>query len=138
MALVEELEAHLASLYPVESRHGFSVAKLLSERVAFFVLRDEGRPVGCGGVLLVGQEYAEIKRMYVRPAFRGRGLGRSMLDRLMEHARQHGLTRIRLETGVHQQAAIALYERSGFNRIAPFGPYSDDPLSRCYEKVTSR
>jgi putative acetyltransferase len=133
VALIDELDAHLASFYPSESRHGFSVDKLLREGVVFFVARDEGRAAGCGGVLIVGRDYAEVKRMYVRPAFRGRGLGRLMLDHLIAHARQHGLTVIRLETGIHQGEAIALYERRGFRRIPPFGPYWDDPVSRCYE-----
>ena len=84
-------------------------------------------------MLLVGREYAEVKRMYVRPAFRGRRIGRLILDHLVEHARQHGLTVIRLETGIHQREAIALYEARGFRKIPPFGPYRDDPVSLCYE-----
>lgn len=134
-ALIEELEAHLASRYPRESRHGFSVEKLLREQVAFFVSRDDGRAAGCGGVMIVGSEYAEIKRMYVRPAFRGRGVGRLMLEHLVGHARAQGLGVVRLETGIHQREAIALYESGGFRRIGPFGPYTDDPLSRYYEKA---
>ncbi len=133
--LVEELEAHLATLYPVTSRHGFSVDKLLREGVAFFLSRVDGQAAGCGGVLLVGSDYAELKRMYVRPNYRGQGLGRQMLDHLVEYAREHGLSIVRLETGIHQREAIALYVRGGFRRISPFGPYTDDPLSRCYEKV---
>jgi putative acetyltransferase len=135
VALIEELDAHLADFYPSESRHGFSVEKLLRDGVVFFVTRADGQPAGCGGVLLVGDDYAEIKRMYVRPAFRGRGLGQRMLDHLVARARAHGLSVVRLETGIHQREAIALYERSGFRRIPPFGPYWDDPVSRCYEKV---
>lgn len=57
-----------------------------------------------------------------------------MLDHLVAHATERGFTVIRLETGIHQQEAIALYERSGFRRTPPFGPYRDDPVSRCYEK----
>jgi putative acetyltransferase len=133
VALIGELDAHLGALYAVESRHGFSVEKLLRDGVKFFVARDDGHPAGCGGVLLVGQDYAEVKRMYVRPAFRGRRLGRMMLDHLIEHARQDGLTVIRLETGIHQREAIALYEARGFRKIPPFDPYHDDPVSLCYE-----
>ena len=93
-----------------------------------------GSPAGCGGVLLVGRDYAEVKRMYVRPAFRGRRVDRLKLyDHLVEHARQHGLMVIRLETGIHQREAIALYEARGFRKIPPFGPYRDDPVSLCYE-----
>ena len=134
VALIEELEAHLASLYPVESRHGFSVEKLLREEVAFFLLRAGGIPAACGGIKLFGTEYGELKRMYVRPSFRGRGFGKRMLDHLSDYARQHGISLLRLETGIHQREAIGLYERMGFQRIPPFPPYREDPLSRCYEK----
>ncbi len=134
VALIGELDAHLTAAYAVESRHGFSVEKLVRDGVRFFVARDDGDAAGCGGVLLVGRDYAEVKRMYVRPAFRGRRIGQLMLDHLVEHARRHGLSLVRLETGIHQREAIALYERSGFRRIPPFGPYRDDPVSLCYEK----
>ena len=133
LALISELQTHLESFYPPESRHGFSVEKLIAQGVAFFVLRADGQAAGCGGILLVGQEYGELKRMYVRPAFRGRDYGRLLIDHLAAHARRHGITRLRLETGIHQQAAIRLYEGYGFRRIPPFGPYFEDPVSRCYE-----
>ena len=135
MALINELESHLAELYPAESRHGFSVEKLIAENVVFFVLRDDGKPAGCGGIKLFGTEYGEIKRMYVRPQFRGRGFGKLILQHLADHARAHGVRLLRLETGIHQREAIGLYERMGFERIAPFGSYKEDPLSRCYEKT---
>ena len=132
--LIAELDAHLAPLYPQESRHGYSVEKLLHEGVVFFVARLDGVPAGCGGVLLVGAEYAEIKRMYVRPAFRGSGLGKLILARLADYALGRGVNVLRLETGVHQAHAIRLYEGSGFHRIRPFGSYREDPLSLCFEK----
>jgi GNAT superfamily N-acetyltransferase len=137
VALIEELEAHLEPLYPRESRHGLSVERLLAEAVTFFILRSDGSPAACGGVKLVSTEYGEVKRMYVRPQFRGMGFGALMLNHLAEHTRSHGIALLRLETGIHQHAAISLYERMGFRRIPPFGPYTDDPLSRCYEKQLS-
>ena len=124
----------LQPLYPSESRHGFSVEKLLVEDVDFFVLRRDETPAACGGVLLVGTEYGEVKRMYVRPEFRGLGLGTSILDHLTEHVRSRGIGLLRLETGIHQHAAITIYERAGFRRISPFGPYTTDPVSMCLEK----
>ncbi len=132
--LIAELEAHLASFYPAESRHGFSVEKLLSEMVAFFVIRQDGLAAGCGGVKLFGTEYGEVKRMYVRPAYRGLGLAKLMLAHLEGYARERGARLLRLETGIYQTEAIALYERMGFYGIPPFGEYQDDPLSRFYEK----
>ncbi len=134
VALVDELEAHLSPLYPVESRHGLSVERLLAENVAFFVLRSDGTPAACGGVKLYDSEYGEVKRMYVRPAFRGRGYGKLVLSRLEDYTRAQGITILRLETGVHQAEAVGLYEAAGFYRIPPFGPYWDDPVSLCYEK----
>ena len=134
MELIAELEAYLDPMYPAESRHGYSVEKLLGEGVAFFVMRQDGAAAGCGGVQLVGSAYGEIKRMYVRPAFRGLGLGRQMLEHLAAYAAARGHTRLRLETGIHQHEAIRLYETWGFTRIPPFGPYREDPLSRYYEK----
>jgi ribosomal protein S18 acetylase RimI-like enzyme len=107
---------------------------LIAEAVAFFVLRADGHAAGCGGIRLFGTEYGEIKRMYVRPEFRGRGFGESILDHLTDYARKHGISVLRLETGIHQQAAIRLYERVGFRRIPPFPPYREDPVSLCYEK----
>lgn len=137
ISLIDELQTHLESFYPPESRHGFSVEKLLAEGVAFFVLRSDGTPASCGGIKLVGGEYGEIKRMYVRPAFRGLGFGKLMIEHLAAYARSQAIGVLRLETGIHQRAAIALYERLGFVRIPPFGPYTDDPLSLCYEKRLS-
>jgi len=101
--------------------------------VAFFVLRVDGHAAGCGGILLFGEDYGELKRIYVRPEFRGREYGRRLIDHLAAYARNHSVTVLRLETGIHQEAAIRLYEQYGFRRIPPFGPYFDDPVSRCYE-----
>lgn len=134
MQLIAELEAHLSPLYPSESRHGYSIEKLLREGVVFFVTRHNGIPAGCGGVQFFGTAYAEVKRMYVRPPFRGLGLGRRMLNHLADYSQQHGVDVLRLETGIHQMEAISLYERFGFQRIPPFGTYREDPLSLFFEK----
>jgi GNAT superfamily N-acetyltransferase len=132
--LIAELEAHLDPLYPAKSRHGYSVEKLIAQSVAFFVLRDNGTSAGCGGIQLYGAEYGELKRMYVRPQFRGLGFGKLLLDHLADYARAHGVGLLRLETGIHQAAAIRLYEGMGFHQIPPFGDYVEDPLSVFYEK----
>src|SRR5260370_14174969 len=134
VVLITELEAHLDPLYPAKSRHGYSVEKLLAQGVAFFVLRHNDIPAGCGGIQLFGTDYGELKRMYVRPQFRGLGFGKLLLDHFADYARAHGVGLLRLETGIHQAAAIRLYERAGFQRIPPFGAYIEDPLSLFYEK----
>ena len=132
--LIDELEAHLEPFYPKASRHGYSVEKLIQQGVVFFVTRQDGVPAGCGGVQFYGSDYAEIKRMFVRPQFRGLGLARLMLRHLEGYALQQGIHVLRLETGIHQKDAIRLYEKSGFQNIPPFGEYVEDPLSRFFEK----
>ena len=133
--LLAELDTELQlHPYPPQSRHAFSVDKLLRERVAFFVTRYDGEPAGCGGLKLCDTEYGEIKRMYVRQRYRGLGLGKAMIEFLAGHARESGVHILRLETGIYQTDAIALYERGGFQRRSPFGQYKEDPLSVYFEK----
>jgi GNAT superfamily N-acetyltransferase len=133
--LLAELDAYLLDLpYPAESRHAFPVEKLLREQVAFFVSRCDGELGGCGGIKL-HPDYGEVKRMYVRRSFRGRGLGKAMLDHLAACARGQGLEVLRLETGIYQVEAIGLYERYGFQRRAPFSEYKVDPMSLYFEKA---
>jgi putative acetyltransferase len=134
ITLIGELEAHLEPLYPNESRHGYSVEKLVAQGVAFFLARNDGVAVACSGIQLYGTEYGELKRMYVRPKFRGMGFGKLLLDYLADYARGRGIGLLRLETGIHQKAAVGLYEQAGFRSIPPFGDYKEDPLSRFYEK----
>lgn len=133
--LIDELQTLLSrEMYPDESRHGYSVDKLLREGVAFFITRHDGNPAGCGGIKLFGTEYGEVKRMYVRPQYRGLGLGKLMLDHLSGYSRDRQISILRLETGVYQTEAIKLYERYEFVRRGPFGEYKDDPLSIYFEK----
>lgn len=127
--LIDELEEHLESFgYPRESRHGFSVEKLIREGVPFFVIYQEATPIGCGGIKLF-PDYGEIKRMFIRPAWQGKGYAKAMLHHLADHALQHNITLLRLETGIHQIPAIKLYESFGFTRCGPFGEYREDPVS---------
>ena len=122
-ALVGELEDVLAAEYPPEQRHGLPLASLFQPHVRFFVARLDGEPAGCGGVALF-DGFAEVKRMYVRPALRGRGVAQALLARIEAEARAARLPWLRLETGDKQRAAIRLYEREGFQRCAAFGDYA--------------
>ena len=102
------------------------------------VARDAGgEAVGCGALRPLGDGVAAIKRMYVVPAARGRGLSKLVLAGLEAAARDRGWTTLRLETGPRQPEAIALYEGAGYRPIAAFGPYADDADddSLFYERV---
>jgi GNAT superfamily N-acetyltransferase len=93
---------------------------------AFFVADDGERLIGCAGWRRHGDD-AELKRMFTAEAARGRGLGRRMLTTIEESARAAGCHRLILETGDRQPEAIALYEKAGYERIADFGYYQDEP-----------
>lgn len=136
LELLRELdEALWLHPYPPQSRHAFSVDKLLREQVAFYVARLDGEPAACGGVKVFAGDYAEVKRMFVRPIYRGQGLGKAILNQLAAHTRSHDIEVLRLETGIYQVEAIGLYERWGFQRRPPFGEYQVDPLSVYFEKA---
>lgn len=100
----------------------------------FLTAAVDGLAVGCGAVQPAGPGLGEVKRMYVVPAYRGRGIARALLGALEELARSLGHDTLRLTTGIRQPEAIALYESSGYLRTEPYGKYVDEPLTRCYAK----
>jgi GNAT superfamily N-acetyltransferase len=104
--------------------------------IEFLVLWQEDEAIGCVGLQPLGSA-AEIKRMYVVPAARGRGMSRLLLGAVETHARNRGLTALRLETGVKQPEAIGLYSRSGYREIPRYAPYEDVALSVCFAKDLS-
>ncbi|ATQ74473.1 GNAT family N-acetyltransferase [Massilia violaceinigra] len=129
IAMLERLDAYFAGLYPAESNHLMDVDSLTRPGVVFLVARDlDGRALGCGAYVDRGG-YGEVKRMYVDPAQRGKGVGGKLLAEIAQRARAAGLPALMLETGISQPEAIGLYERDGFIRCAPFGDYQPDPLS---------
>jgi putative acetyltransferase len=133
--LIDELDAYQKPMYPPESHHGIDLAALSQPNVVFAVVRDDDdRPIGCGAVV-IERDFGELKRMYLRPANRGRGLAAALLAFLEGHALARGCTRLMLETGVSQPEALAFYQREGFVRRAPFADYTDDPLSVYMEKA---
>jgi putative acetyltransferase len=102
---------------------------------AFVVAWLEGEGVACGAIRPMNDGVAaEVKRMYVKPSARRRGISRHVLAKLESLAREFGYSILRLETGNLQPEAISLYESSGFERIPCYGQYADDPYSVCFEK----
>jgi putative acetyltransferase len=134
MMLIAELDAVLGGAYAPEQRHGLSIAQVFEPHIRFFVAHIEGTAVGCGALALFA-DYAEVKRMYTRAAVRGRGVGKAVLGRLEREARSAGLPMLCLETGIHQAAAIALYEAWGFRRCDAFGAYAEMPPHRIATSV---
>lgn len=98
----------------------------------FVVAEVDGEPVAMGGWRRggpAGDSDAEVKRMFVRAPWRGRGLARLLLAELEASAARAGVARLVLETGLEQPEAIALYRSEGYEDVEPFGFYADSPLS---------
>jgi putative acetyltransferase len=128
-------EAESARLYPADSNHHLGLEDLRQPEVCFLVARDvNGNALGTGAVVLRG-DWAEIKRMWVEESARGQGISHKILEALITAARGASVEVIRLETGVESHAALALYEKAGFERRGPFADYRSDPLSVFMERL---
>jgi GNAT superfamily N-acetyltransferase len=134
--LTTEVMAEYAVRY---DEPGDAIVAVAADATWIVVRDDDGSAVGCGAVQPwthtvpdAPSDVGELKRMYVVPPARGRGLSRLLLAALVEAARERGMTALVLETGTEQPEAIALYASSGFVAMPVFGPYSDDPRSRCF------
>jgi GNAT superfamily N-acetyltransferase len=134
LPLLQQADAFALALYPAENYHALDVAALERPDVTFLVARDDGRALGTAAVVDGGDGSAELKRVFVTDAARGLGVGRALLVAAEERARELDATVMRLETGLPQTAAIALYERAGYRHVPRFGKYAADPTSVCMER----
>jgi GNAT superfamily N-acetyltransferase len=139
-ALITALNAELSALYcePGANHFRLDVEEVAPGCGAFLVAWRDDVAIGCGAIRTIEPGVGEIKRMYVKPEARGRGIGRAMVAALEAQAKALGLVRVVLETGERQPDAIALYQRVGFTRIAPYGEYAESPCTVCMEKVLGR
>jgi putative acetyltransferase len=126
-ALISELDQILSAEYPPEQRHALKLDAIFAPHIRFFLARLGEAAMGCGGVALF-PDFAEVKRMYVRPVARGKGVAQGLLARIEAEARKAALPLLRLETGDRQLAAIRFYGRSGFRRCGAFGEYATKPF----------
>jgi len=134
--LIEALNAELSGTYPEQGACHFRLdAQEVADGEGAFLIAFRSRtPVGCGAIRRIEARTGEIKRMYVVPQERGRGVGRAILNAIEAEAQALRVSRLVLETGVRQSEALALYQHAGFSRIAPFGEYVRSPLSVCMAK----
>jgi putative acetyltransferase len=132
--LIGELDIYLLSLYPAENVYALDIASLLAANVLFAVARDDdGLSTGCAAIVRYPY-YGEIKRMYVRPQSRGKGVARQLIEFLEQKASEQGCHTFMLETGPDNPEALQLYQRLGYQLRGAFGDYPDHPLSVFMEK----
>jgi putative acetyltransferase len=152
--LLRQSDEYAFALYPAESCYLLNVDDLEVPTVSVFVARrgdaagsavpatsaagpaaNAADPaVGIAALALRADTTAELKRVFVAPSARGRGIARDILRSVEDFARSQGVSAIRLETGVAQPEAISLYEKVGYHHIPRFGQYVDDESSVCMEK----
>ena len=161
LALSDE---YMASLYPAESNHLVSSESLRtgdavflgafmpsimssSPEIAEQSVKTGGLPsggevgecIGCVAARFYREAgYAEIKRLYVQEAYRGRGLSRTLMNAIEAEILAEGVDCARLEMGIYQPEADALYRSIGYRDVPPFGDYLVDPLSQFLEKAPLR
>lgn len=99
------------------------------------LLYSEELPIGCGCIQPFDTVSAELKRVYVAPAFRRQGMATQIVRALERAARKHGFQRMVLKTGSKMPQALSLYEKLGFRRIENYGGFAGDPLCVCMEKA---
>jgi len=127
--LISELDDYQVSLYPPESNHLEPVEKLVSAKYFFIAAWQEQTLLGIASFRRTAGIYVEIKRLYVPPQHRGKGLAMALMKTLEKKAVQENYAEARLETGIYQKEALELYQHLGYEKSGPFGAYREDPLS---------
>ena len=133
-SLIGEMCAELSARYH-RPPSPFLPEEAMAPRTAFVVARLNGKPVGCGALRRIDDRTVEVKRMYVVPSARRRGISRRMLGELERLAAGFRYQRIVRETGSFQPEALALYDTAGYRRTEPYGRYADNSEAHCFEKI---
>jgi GNAT superfamily N-acetyltransferase len=132
--LIDELQQDLTARYGGPDETPLTVEQFTPPAGLFVVAYLDERPVGCAGIKASLPGTFDLKRTYVRPDARGRGVARALLAELERAAVELGGSRVRLETGDQQPEAVALYASAGYLRIPGFGIYADEPGNICLAK----
>ena len=129
------LDPELAALVTAQQREAReSTAFTPDDDSAYLVAAVDGRAVACAGWRPLGDGVAQVRRIYVRPAFRGRGIARQLIVWVEEEALAAGCPTVRLATDPLLEAAIGLYLSSGYRPIPAYGEYAGNPDRVCFEK----
>lgn len=141
-AVIALLEGHLADMYatsPPESVHALDISKLKAADIRFWTAWQNDILLGCVALKQHSADMGEIKSMRTAPEARGKGVGRALLQHLLNAAKQSGISAVYLETGSMDffLPARTLYSSAGFHYCGPFADYTDDPNSLFMCKMLS-
>ncbi len=133
VAMIDALCAELSLRYH-RPPSPFLPEEAAGPRTALVVAWQDGSPVGCGALRQIDGDTVEVKRMYVAPGARRRGIARQILGELERLAAGFGYGKIILETGTFQPEAIALYRAAGYLPTSSYGRYVGNPEAHCFTK----
>lgn len=132
--LTQQLDKELKLIYG-QSQEEFDQYNVINDLPTVVVAYINDQPVGCGCFKPFDKKSVEVKRMYVDPTIRGKGVGAMILTELENWAKDLNFTSVILETGTEQPDAVRLYEKMGFEVIPNFEPYVGNDLSICFAKL---
>ena len=129
-------DAYLEHLYPSVSNRLASIAELRDISTVFLGMYEDNNLLGCGAVKVMEDDgqYGELKRVFIKEAYRGQGLSKQLIIALESFLIDRSIAVIRLETGIHQLESLGLYKHLGYQIRGPYGAYKLDPLSIFMEK----
>jgi len=134
VTILEQSWRFLDAMFPPDQRFRLDMDSLRASNITFFMATEGGMATGCAAFAQQGDDWGELKSMFVASAARGSGAAKGLLDAVELCAREKGCTTLRLESGTGLDVAHRFYEREGFHTIGPFGAYPDVPSSVFMEK----
>lgn len=135
--MIAELNEAMRPLTPPEFQFQMTAEQIAESATTLFIARDNaGMAVAMGALKEHDADFGEVKRMYTRPEVRGKGVGKQILERIEQLARERGVSKLMLETGEAPafESAWKIYERNGYRVRGAFLDYPDSGWSRFYEK----
>ncbi len=133
LELMESFDAELRATYGAHQDEA-DKNNVFEEAINIVLVYYGNKIAGCGGYKLHHKNTAEIKRVYILPEYRGKGLGIGLMNEIEQWAKEDSFKYLILETGDQQHEAIALYRKIGYYDIPKYAPYLDSPVSVCLKK----
>lgn len=136
MSLLREAAIEARALYPElhSAKDPWPVNTETPPKGTYLIAYLDGTPIAMGAHRPLDNKCSEVRRMFTHASARRSGAAKAILKALEAHAVLNGFTELKLETGIRQEPAIALYNSMGYHRIEGFGSYRNDPTSVCLAK----
>lgn len=133
--LCKQLDNYFNEVNGVEKQEGYNQYNTLSDIADVWIAYEDNAPVGCAAFKQYEDKVAEVKRVFVKPEYRGKGISKELMKAVEGKALEKEYKSLILETGKNFKAAIGLYQSMGYTVIENFGQYKNMPNSVCMQKL---